>query len=130
TMTDEPDSTPRFYRDWDAQKAAKKASTGHWLFDQWDARDAAKKAPAADLPWILQQWDARDAARKAHPVGEAATLPPDGSNTAYGQAALDSEVHNVATAVEGTRNHTLNIAAFKLGTLVGAGQLHIGDVDA
>lgn len=42
---------------------------------------------------------------------------------AYGRRALDDETDRVAAAPEGTRNHTLNAAAYSLGTLVGAGIL-------
>jgi hypothetical protein len=38
----------------------------------------------------------------------------------YVRAAVDAEVANVAHAIEGTRNDTLNCAAFNLGTLIGA----------
>lgn len=41
----------------------------------------------------------------------------------YGQAALRGEVERVATARRGTRNHTLNTAAFNLGQLVAHGAL-------
>jgi putative DNA primase/helicase len=43
--------------------------------------------------------------------------------TAYAQAALRDEVWRVAAAPQGTRNNTLNAAAFSLGQLVGAGLL-------
>jgi Bifunctional DNA primase/polymerase, N-terminal len=46
----------------------------------------------------------------------------------YGRAALAAEAHRVATAPVGTRNDTLNRAAFALGRLVGAGLLDAGDV--
>lgn len=39
----------------------------------------------------------------------------------YAQRALDEECRRVASAGEGTRNHTLNRAAFSVGQLVGAG---------
>lgn len=39
---------------------------------------------------------------------------------AYGRRALEDETARVAGAPEGTRNHTLNAAAYSLGTLVGA----------
>ncbi|RKQ92974.1 bifunctional DNA primase/polymerase-like protein [Solirubrobacter pauli] len=39
----------------------------------------------------------------------------------YMQAALDGELQNIARAPIGTRNMTLNRAAFRLGQLVGAG---------
>jgi len=56
-----------------------------------------------------------------------ASLPP--STTAYAAAALRAEAGNVAAAKEGTRNSTLNTAAFALGTLVGAGSIDRADVE-
>ena len=47
---------------------------------------------------------------------------------AYARAALAAELGNVLAAREGTRNDTLNRAAFALGTLVGAGALDRIDV--
>jgi hypothetical protein len=44
----------------------------------------------------------------------------------YAAAALEAEVDRVAHAVVGTRNDTLNRAAFALGRLVGAGLLDAG----
>ncbi|MBU0514811.1 MAG: bifunctional DNA primase/polymerase [Proteobacteria bacterium] len=44
----------------------------------------------------------------------------------YIQAALEAEVEAVRSAHEGERNHTLNRAAFALGTLIGAGALEQG----
>jgi len=46
----------------------------------------------------------------------------------YGRAALTAESERVASAPVGTRNDTLNRAAFALGRLVGAGLLDQGDV--
>lgn len=48
----------------------------------------------------------------------------------YAGKAATIELHRVETAPEGTRNHTLNKAAFSLGTLVGAGLLGVEDVRA
>jgi putative DNA primase/helicase len=48
---------------------------------------------------------------------------------AYGRAALDRESHDVAIAQEGSRNDTLNRAAFSLGQLVGAGELDRAEVE-
>jgi hypothetical protein len=42
---------------------------------------------------------------------------------AYAQAALEGECREVAQSAPGCRNHRLNLAAFKLGQLVGAGIL-------
>lgn len=46
-----------------------------------------------------------------------------GGDTPYGIAALTSECETVATAPEGTRNDTLNKAAFRMGRLIAAGHL-------
>lgn len=51
-----------------------------------------------------------------------------GDVSRYAAAALEAEAAAVAAAVDGTRNHTLNRAAFNLGTLVGTGQLNSEDV--
>ncbi|EFI34083.1 Bifunctional DNA primase/polymerase [Desulfonatronospira thiodismutans ASO3-1] len=48
--------------------------------------------------------------------------------TAYGRAALEREVERVSTASEGTRNDTLNKAAFALGQLVAGNGLSENDV--
>jgi len=45
------------------------------------------------------------------------------SGTAYADAALAAEVERVASAAEGTRNDTLNRAAFAVGQLVAGGAL-------
>ncbi len=49
---------------------------------------------------------------------------------AWAAAALATETERVRTATEGTRNHTLNRAAFALGQLVAAGYLDPDDVVA
>lgn len=56
----------------------------------------------------------------ATPNQIANTPPLDGGGTPYGQAALTREAMNVMTAPEGTRNDTLNKAAYSLGQLVAA----------
>jgi energy-coupling factor transporter ATP-binding protein EcfA2 len=47
--------------------------------------------------------------------------------TPYGQRALEQEITSVALAVEGTRNDTLNKAAFSLGQLVAGGEVDAHD---
>lgn len=42
---------------------------------------------------------------------------------AYGEAALNAECRNVALAIKGTRNDTLNKATFAIAQLVAAGQI-------
>lgn len=55
------------------------------------------------------------------PAGQAA--PAVSAATPYGARALEAEADRVATAAEGTRNDTLNRAAFALGQLVAGGEL-------
>jgi hypothetical protein len=86
--------------------------------------------PVASLPqWLLRELQALNA---PPPVlaPDAAFIPPPGSvgatsdgASAYAAAALRNEVERVRTARVGTRNDTLNRAAFSLGRLIGAGIL-------
>jgi predicted P-loop ATPase len=47
--------------------------------------------------------------------------------TPYGKKALESEAQRVATATDGTRNETVNRAAFAIGRLVGGGEIDESD---
>jgi hypothetical protein len=49
---------------------------------------------------------------------------------AWARAALRGELERLGAAPEGTRNHTLNRVAFRLGQLVGAGHLDEADLAA
>ncbi|MGJ9505404.1 AAA family ATPase [Actinotignum schaalii] len=49
--------------------------------------------------------------------------PQTAGGNVYGRAALTSEANKVASAVEGTRNDTLNSAAFNIAQLVASGHL-------
>lgn len=49
--------------------------------------------------------------------------------SAWARAALDDEANRVRTASEGTRNSTLNRAAFCLGQIIGAGHLDAETVE-
>lgn len=62
---------------------------------------------------------------KPAPTREAGTVTPldPARATRYAHKALLSECENVAAATEGTRNDTLNRAAFNLSQLVAAGHL-------
>ena len=58
------------------------------------------------------------------------TTPPDADRTRrYALTALQAEHDTVASAAPGSRNHTLNRAAFSLGQLVGAGMLDRAEVE-
>ena len=84
--------------------------------------------PPAPLP----EWITVELASKPGPLPEAGSVRctwPQGT-TPYARAALRSEAETVAGPPEGTRNDTLNRAAFNLGQLVAAGQLTASDVTA
>jgi hypothetical protein len=70
--------------------------------------------------------------RLAPPPAQRTTLPPAptpaGHRGDYGRAALTRERAAVATAQPGSRNATLNRAAFNLGQLVAAGLLEAEEV--
>lgn len=72
-------------------------------------------APATSSPsvWIIQAVNERS---------------PDRS--AYIRAAVNQELSRVALAPAGDRNTSLNLASFSLGTLVGAGELDRGSIEA
>lgn len=57
------------------------------------------------------------------PVHRAATPLRRAGGSSYARTALDAECGLVALAAVGERNDTLNRAAFKLGTLIGAGEI-------
>jgi Bifunctional DNA primase/polymerase, N-terminal len=93
-------------------------------------------APVAELPtWIADKLAAPDhpagpgaqaanqVSRQAAESGAAPVQRPDRLSVAYTAAALRNEVERVHTAAPGTRNDTLNRAAYSLGRLVGAGLL-------
>jgi hypothetical protein len=68
-------------------------------------------------PWLIELCKEQVHARRdVAPPSVSGLLP-------YVATALSAEVSNVATAVEGTRNATLNTAALNLGQLVGSGAL-------
>lgn len=70
----------------------------------------------ADVPtWIL------DKLRKPPPAPITPLALPTGQHGRYAEAALKAEAARVRAALVGTRNDTLNAAAFSLGQLVGAG---------
>jgi Bifunctional DNA primase/polymerase, N-terminal len=47
----------------------------------------------------------------------------------YGRAALDREITTLAAAAPGARNEALNLSAFRLGQLVGGGELNRSEVE-
>ena len=90
---------------------------GERAYTVWDER-----APIPMPPWIADLLEIRSPPAAA---GPSAPAPVAGGahGTAYAMAAIRDEVRLVATARPGTRNDTLNRAAFSLGQLVAAGLL-------
>jgi len=80
--------------------------------------------PPAPLPaWL------HDALKLPQRPAQAPSVPLVGRAGGYAAAALSNEVHNVATAADGTRNATLLRAARALGRLVASGDLDRGEVE-
>jgi hypothetical protein len=77
---------------------------------------------------IAPDWLVQLARRKPRPTIaeralQAIRRPSYGQPNAYGLAALEREITELAAAAPGTRNHTLNRAAFCLFQLVAGGEL-------
>lgn len=69
-------------------------------------------------------WSTRCARRNAdRSIQIRPRPPPSGSGDRYGHPALAGELLDLARVPEGSRNHSFNRAAFRLGQLVGAGLL-------
>ncbi len=77
-------------------------------------------APAPPPDWLVDKIR-RPKRQPVDPEQVAAASSSVGDR--YGRAALAGELLDLARAPEGTRNHTLNRAAFRLGQLVGTGLL-------
>lgn len=85
--------------------------------------------PVPDAPgWLLQLIKKPDPPPRTAST-PAAPRPATNGNTPYGLAALDREITDLATAVEGTRNNTLIKVAMQLYELVNGGELDAGTVD-
>jgi len=84
--------------------------------------------PLAPLPqWLAELLIGRKAdPARTTALPPAVTAPRGDRRARYLQAALEGECVAVARAPVGTRNATLNRAAFRLGQLVGAG---LGELD-
>jgi hypothetical protein len=86
----------------------------------------ANAAPIAPLPNALLAL----LTDKPKPTPTPAKVISTNGHGAYARKALANELANVRAAVNGTRNDTLNKAAFNLGTLVGAHELTRGEVES
>jgi hypothetical protein len=85
--------------------------------------ELARDVPIVPLPAALADLVFRPPAAAPEPkLGPLERLRrrldrPNVTGTGYARAALEGEVQNVIDAGNGTRNHALNLAAFKLGGL-------------
>ena len=80
----------------------------------------------ADLNNVAEApaWFIERAKKKEAPKAKKTKAQPQkNGNTPYGLKALAEEVANIESACEGTRNATLNTVGFRIGRLVGSGQL-------
>lgn len=91
-------------------------------------------APIAELPeWIsalLLQAEPRPAVDGPLPLASSMSALRMRLSGAYARSALEREVARVEAARVGTRNDTLNRAAYNLGTLIGVGLLDQAQVEA
>lgn len=98
----------------------------------WVERTAELPLPTI-LTWLVDALSKPAPAAKRNKKPRRAYARPrtalPSSAMPYAAAALRAEAENVAAAEEGTRNSTLNNAAFALGTLVGAGAIDRADVE-
>jgi hypothetical protein len=90
-----------------------------------------RRLPVAPLPrWLLELLNppvSRPGTRLDSSL-RATQRPVFGRSTGYGARALAEEIAKVRSAVETTRNQTLNESAFALGQLVASGDLEASQV--
>jgi hypothetical protein len=102
---------------------------------EWSPGRCPTDVPLVPFDALPEPWRATMLAPppEAKPEREPDSTPiPDwlGANaTPRALAALAGEADAVARSPEGQRNHTLNRAAFNLGTLIGAGELARADAE-
>lgn len=89
--------------------------TYEWVPDETDIADAPE--------WLLDKVAPLTSEKQEAPVQPRERLHETRGTTPYGKAALDEEARKVSSAREGTRNDTLNAAAFALGQLVAGGEI-------
>ena len=100
---------------------------------EWGEGREPWNAPLTPLPQhIVDRLLAKEPPRKRAPASPSPgpPPPPGGRTSHYALTAMQLELRAVCAAGNGTRNHTLNSAAFKLGTLVGGGYLDRSEVEA
>lgn len=99
---------------------------GYVIFPPSPGYTVADAADPADMPeWLVNACLPAPAPRPAEYHRTRDVIPDR-----YAEAALEGECRAVASAREGTRNHALNVSAVKLGSIVAAGALSRGTVEA
>jgi hypothetical protein len=93
---------------------------------QWISR----MPPAPPPDWLLALLDRTRSPDVPTATTTPVALPAGDRHRRYAASALQRELASLATAVEGSRNHTLNRAAFNLGQLSAAGLLDPDQVTA
>jgi putative DNA primase/helicase len=84
-----------------------------------------RRGTIAVLPgWVADLAHERTAEQSETPAPVREAMRAAG-RTSYGQAAINGEAARVASAPAGTRNDTLNAAAWRLGRLAGGGELDV-----
>lgn len=78
------------------------------------------KNPAEAPEWLVELAQGRKEAPQAQ---KTKAQPQKNGGTPYGLKALAEEVDSIETACEGERNDTLNTVGFRIGQLIGSGQL-------
>lgn len=86
-------------------------------------------AAVATLPaWIIAELESHQAPTAPTTGAASPAIPvPERRRAAYATSAFRTAANTVTAAPEGTRNHTLNREAFRLGRLVGGGILDHDD---
>ena len=92
---------------------------------RWEQGLSPDEIPLAPFPadWLAKLTSKNGSSRRATSRSKAGSLVPY-RGTRYGLEALRRECEAVRTAQTGSRNDTLNRAAFALGQLVVGGELH------
>lgn len=82
----------------------------------------ANPAPAEAPAWLLEELAIPEAEHGTGEAGDPKHFPWE-SGTPYGMAALEREMGRLITAQEGSRNDSLNRAAFALAQLAAGGEI-------
>jgi hypothetical protein len=96
---------------------------------QWALGRGLDDVPILPPPdWVIELWrpSPRSASPRSDRVNETGRRRIVAYSDTYGRRAFESAIANVVLAVEGTRNDTLNAAAFSFGQLIAGGVLDGG----